>query len=75
MNKYCREGCSLNAIQVLDFVKDQKPILEEHPILKYFRDVFPEEVPRLPPKRDIDFSIELVPREVPMSREPYRMST
>jgi hypothetical protein len=37
--------------------------------------VFPEEVPGLPPRRDIDFSIELVPGAVPMSRAPYRMST
>jgi hypothetical protein len=75
MKKYCRKGFPLYAIQVLDSVKDQKPSLEEHPILKYFRDVFPEEVPGLPPKRDIDFSIELVPGAVPMSRAPYRMST
>jgi hypothetical protein len=37
--------------------------------------VFPEEVLGLPPRRDIDFSIELVPGAVPMSRAPYRMST
>jgi hypothetical protein len=37
--------------------------------------VFPEEVPILPPRRDIEFSIELAPRAVPMSRAPYRMST
>jgi hypothetical protein len=37
--------------------------------------VFPEEVPGLPPRRDIDFSIELVPGAVLMSRAPYGMST
>eukprot|EP00253_Pinus_taeda_P021056 PITA_21056 len=37
-------------------------------------DVFPEEIPRLPPKRDIDFTIELVPAAAPVSRAPYRMS-
>jgi hypothetical protein len=37
--------------------------------------VFPEEVLGLPPKRDIDFSIELMPGVVPMSRAPYKMST
>jgi hypothetical protein len=36
--------------------------------------VFPKEVPGLPPKRDINFSIDLVPREMPMYRESYRMS-
>jgi hypothetical protein len=34
-----------------------------------------QEVIGLPPNRDIDFSIELVPGAVPMSRAPYRMST
>ena len=37
--------------------------------------MFLEEVPGFPLKRDIDFSIELIPGEVPMSREPYNMST
>ena len=38
-----------------------------------FSDVFPDELPRLPPGRDIDFKIELIPGTVPMSRRPYRM--
>ena len=37
-------------------------------------DVFPEEIPRLPPKRDLDFMIELIPRVVPDSKDPYRMN-
>jgi hypothetical protein len=37
--------------------------------------VLPEEVPGLPPRRDIDFSIELAPGAMPVSRTPYRMST
>jgi hypothetical protein len=42
--------------------------------LREFKDVFLEEVPGLPPRRNIDFSIEIVPGAVPMSRTPYRMS-
>jgi hypothetical protein len=75
MRKYCRKGCPLYAIQVLESVEDDKPSLEDHPTLREYRDVFSEEVPRLPPRRDIDFSIELAPEAVPMSRTPYRMST
>eukprot|EP00253_Pinus_taeda_P036316 PITA_36316 len=37
-------------------------------------DVFPKEIPGLPPKRNIDFTIELVPGTPPVSRAPYRMS-
>ena len=75
MRKYCRKGCPLYAIQVLESVKDEKPSLEDHPTLREYRDVFPEEVPGLPPRRNIDFSIELAPGAVPVSRTPYRMST
>jgi hypothetical protein len=75
MRKYCRKGCPLYAIQVLKSVEDDRPSLKDHPILREYRDVFPEEVPGLPPRRDIDFSIELAPRAVSVSRTPYRMST
>jgi hypothetical protein len=75
VKKYCRKGCPLYAIQVLNSVENNKPNLEDHPILREYKYVFPEEVPGLPPRRDIDFSIELVPGAVPMSRTPYRMST
>jgi hypothetical protein len=36
-------------------------------------DVFPEELPSIPHDRDIEFSIELVPRTPPISKRPYRM--
>ena len=48
--------------------------LEDHRVLKEFEDVF-QEVPGLPPKRDIDFSINLIPGAAPVSKAPYRMST
>eukprot|EP00253_Pinus_taeda_P030735 PITA_30735 len=37
-------------------------------------DVFPEEIPGLPPKRNIDFTIDLMPGTAPVSQEPYKMS-
>jgi hypothetical protein len=75
VKKYYRKGCPLYAIQVLNSIENEKPILEDHPILREYKDVFLEEVPGLPPRRDIDFSIELVLGAVPMSRPTYRMST
>ena len=36
--------------------------------------MFPDEIPGLPPKRDLDFSINLVPGAIPVSKSPYRMS-
>jgi hypothetical protein len=75
MRKYCRKGCLLYAIHVLESVEDDKPSHKDHPTLREYRDVFPEEVSDLPPRRDIDFSIELASGAVPVSRTPYRMST
>jgi hypothetical protein len=75
MRKYCRKGCPLYEIQVLTIIEGDKPSLEDHPTLREYIDVFPEEVPGLPPRRDIDFSIELAPGVVPVSRTPYQMST
>jgi hypothetical protein len=54
--------------------QDKVPNLEDHVILKECEDVF-KEVPGLPPKRDIDFSINLMFGAAPMSKTPYIMST
>jgi hypothetical protein len=75
MKKYFIKGCHLYAIHVLEYVEDEKPNLEDHPMLREYRDVFPEEVLGLPPRRDIDFSVELAPGAMTISRTPYRMST
>lgn len=37
-------------------------------------DVFSEEIPVLPPKSDIDFTIELIPRETSLSKSSYHVS-
>ena len=48
--------------------------LQDIPVVSEYPDVFPEELPGLPPEREIDFPIELVPGTAPISRAPYRMS-
>jgi len=60
---------------MIDLVEDDKLSIDNHPVLHEYRDIFPEEIPGLPPKRDIDFSMELVPRVMLVSIVPYRMST
>ena len=75
LKKLCRKGCQLYAAHILEETENESPRLEDFHVLQEFRDVFPDEIPGLPPKRDIDFTIELVPRVVPVSKTPYRMST
>uniref|UniRef100_J3KVA3 Integrase catalytic domain-containing protein n=1 Tax=Oryza brachyantha TaxID=4533 RepID=J3KVA3_ORYBR len=48
--------------------------LEEIPVVKEYPDVFPEDLPGMPPNRDIEFRIDLVPGTTPISKRPYRMA-
>jgi hypothetical protein len=54
--------------------KDKMESIEYHLVLKDFEYVFGE-IPRFPPKRDIDFSVDLVPRVSPVFSTRYRMGT
>ncbi|XP_059288219.1 uncharacterized protein LOC132041524 [Lycium ferocissimum] len=48
--------------------------IDSVPIVRKFADVFPEDLPGLPPMREIEFSIDLVPGTQPISIPPYRMA-
>ena len=63
------------ASHVLEAMEYETPRMEEFHVLQEFRHVFPNEIPGLPPKRDIDFTIDLVPGAAPVSKTPYKMST
>jgi hypothetical protein len=47
----------------------------EVPVVNKFPEVFPEELPGMPPDRDIEFVIELKPSIAPIYKTPYRMAT
>jgi hypothetical protein len=74
LKKCYRKGCQLFTAYMEETPNDKVPNLEDHAVLKEFEYVF-KEVPGLPPKRDIDFSINLMPGAAPVSKTPYRMST
>ena len=48
--------------------------LEGVPVMNEYPDVFPEELPRMPPDRDIEFVIELIPGTSPIAKRPYKMA-
>ena len=56
--------------------KTKTPYLEEvQNILREYADVFPKDLPAgLPPQRDVDHKIELIPGAEPPHKAPYRMS-
>jgi hypothetical protein len=43
-------------------------------LVRDFPDVFPEELPGMPPDREVEFVIDLLPGTAPISKRPYRMS-
>jgi hypothetical protein len=48
--------------------------LKDIHIVREFLDVFPNDLPGMPPKRAIEFRIELQPGTAPISKAPYKMS-
>ena len=47
--------------------------IKDLPVVCEFPDVFPDDLPGLPPDREVEFKIELIPGMAPISRRPYRM--
>lgn len=43
------------------------------PVVSEYPDVFPEELPGMPPDRELEFAIDLVPRTTPIHKKYYRM--
>ena len=74
LKKCYRKGCQLFADRVGEASKDEISNIGDHEVLTEFKDVF-QKVLGLPPKRDIDFSINLMPGTTLVSKSPYRMST
>jgi hypothetical protein len=56
------KGCQVYAIQITNMLeKEDKSKLEDFAVLRKFRDMFVDEISELPPRREIDFSIDLLP--------------
>nr|GFA34462.1 hypothetical protein [Tanacetum cinerariifolium] len=55
--------------------KLEKKRLEDVPIVQNFPEVFPEDLPGLPPTRPVEFQIDLVPGAAPVARAPYRLAS
>ncbi|KAA0051541.1 gag protease polyprotein [Cucumis melo var. makuwa] len=56
------------------YLREVDVSLSSEQVVKDYPDLFPEELPRLPPHREIEFAIELKSSTVPISIAPYRMA-
>ncbi|GJU73505.1 reverse transcriptase domain-containing protein [Tanacetum coccineum] len=64
---------SFDIVIVMEKKSDEKR-LEDIPVVKEFLDVFPEDLPGLPPVRQVEFQIDLIPGAAPVARTPYRLA-
>nr|GEY10975.1 hypothetical protein [Tanacetum cinerariifolium] len=73
---YIEKGCQVFLIQVKK--KEEAEIPEKQikdvPVIRDFSKVFPEDLPGLPPTRQVEFHIELIPGAAPIARAPYRLA-
>ncbi|GKF27214.1 hypothetical protein Tco_0083108, partial [Tanacetum coccineum] len=54
--------------------KSDEKRLEDIPVVREFSEVFPEDLPGLPPIRQVEFQIDLIPGTTPVARDPYRLA-
>jgi len=68
--KLLRHGCQ----GFLATLIDKEIRIEDIEVVREYPDVFPEDLPGLPPDREVEFSIDLLPETGPISKAPYRMA-
>ncbi|GKD45763.1 putative reverse transcriptase domain-containing protein [Tanacetum coccineum] len=62
--EYMAKGCQ----------SSERKQIEDVPIVRDFPEVFPEDLPGLPPARPVEFQIDLIPGAAPVARAPYRLA-
>nr|GEY93058.1 putative reverse transcriptase domain-containing protein [Tanacetum cinerariifolium] len=74
---YLLKGCPIVLAHVTtkeakDKLKEKR--LKDVPIVQDFPEVFPEDLPGIPPTRQVEFQIDLVPGAAPVARAPYQLA-
>nr|GFA44159.1 putative reverse transcriptase domain-containing protein [Tanacetum cinerariifolium] len=73
VKKYVDRGSYLFVAQVIEKEPTERR-LEDVPVICKFLDVFLEDLPGLPPPREVEFETQLVPGAAPVARAPYRLA-
>ncbi|KAJ9538971.1 hypothetical protein OSB04_031704 [Centaurea solstitialis] len=73
--KYLQHGCAGYLVYaVTGQAEERKLSVADVPMVSEFPDVFPEDLPGIPPNRQVEFGIDLVPGSAPVARTPYRLA-
>ncbi|KAJ0617047.1 putative nucleotidyltransferase, Ribonuclease H [Helianthus annuus] len=67
-----KRGCVIYMAQVI--IEEPKPKIEDLPVISEYPEVFPEELHGLPPDRQVEFRIDIIPGAAPIARAPYRLA-
>ncbi|GKD18177.1 putative reverse transcriptase domain-containing protein, partial [Tanacetum coccineum] len=73
--EYLSKGCDVFLAHVTTKEakdKSEEKRLEDMSIVRDFPEIFPEDLPGIPPARQVEFQIDLVPGAAPVARAPYR---
>ncbi|XP_076939273.1 uncharacterized protein LOC143607873 [Bidens hawaiensis] len=71
--KYLRQGCMVYLASVTTKNPDEKRI-EDIPVEQDCSDIFPDELPGLPPTQQVEFRIDRIPGPAPIAKAPYRLA-
>ncbi|KAJ9543867.1 hypothetical protein OSB04_023574 [Centaurea solstitialis] len=71
--KYVVRGCPNFMAYVINSAPKERQI-DDLEVVRDFKDVFPEDLPGLPPERQVEFRIELAPGTAPIAKSPYRLA-
>ena len=67
------KGCQGYLTYVVETGKEGT-LVDEIPVVREFPDVFPDDIARLPPEKEVEFTIDLISRTEPISIPPYKMA-
>ncbi|XP_057247475.1 uncharacterized protein LOC125492843 [Beta vulgaris subsp. vulgaris] len=73
LKSYLRKGCPMYLCHVHDTSKEE-PRVEDVRIANEFVHVSLDDIPGMPPRRDVEFSVDLMPGTGPISKPPYKMA-
>ncbi|KAD4586323.1 hypothetical protein E3N88_23924 [Mikania micrantha] len=72
-HKYLRKKCIAFLAHIVE-KKEKEKRIEDVPVIRDFPEVFPDDLPGLPPERQVEFRIDLVPGANPVAKAPYRLA-
>ncbi|GJT72227.1 putative reverse transcriptase domain-containing protein [Tanacetum coccineum] len=75
--EYMTKGCKIFLAHISAKKEEDKSEgkqLKDVPVVRDFPEVFPEDLPGLPPARPVEFQIDLIPGAAPVARAPYRLA-